>query len=241
LVNKDIAQQIAAIKYLIPDELSRLLAEVQKHGTIRDYAIITLAYRHGMRISEVRELRNSDFDQDSRRIFIRRIKGGISASYRMEDEAFKALQRWRNNIRGPLPGPLFVTRQTPVGVEHGQIKGISKSQLDSLFRGYCRRAKIPEDKQHFHVLRHTCAVDMVDKDVPMIQIQDWLGHKNIASTQIYAKVSDAKRNETADLFYRKEQEEKELDPIARIKEAAKELPQELKIQWRKEKKRKIGR
>jgi len=67
-----------------------------------------------------------------------------------------------------------------------------------LFRKYAKKAKLPIDKWHFHTLRHSIAVRLVDLDVPLIQIKDWLGHRNIQSTMVYAQVSDRKRDETAE-------------------------------------------
>jgi site-specific recombinase XerD len=43
---------------------------------------------------------------------------------------------------------------------------------------------------------------MVEAGIPIRQIQDWLGHRHLRSTEIYAKVSPQARDATAELFYR---------------------------------------
>lgn len=194
---------LATIKYLSPDETTKLLDTIKRIGTVRDYAMFQLAYNHGMRISEIGILQMEDFNPNNKRIFIRRVKGGISASYLMRQDEYKAVLRWAE-IRGDVDGPLFPTRQSLVGLVDS--KGISKSQVEYLFKRYCKKAKIPEDKHHVHVLRHSCAVHMVDKEIPMVQIQDWLGHKSPVSTAVYAKVSDFARDKTAKQFFTSEEE-----------------------------------
>ena len=173
--------------------------------SIRDSAIFQLAYWYGLRISEVGLIQLEHFNLEEKRIFITRIKGGISNKYLIRDDVIKLVKRWIV-LRGKEEGPLFPSRKTKLGVLlDGTVvkkrRGISKRQLDLLFKTYAEKAGIPENHRNFHTLRHTCAVNMVDADVPMKQIQDWLGHTSIKSTMIYAQVSTAKREKTAAKFY----------------------------------------
>lgn len=187
------------IKYFTPDQVN-LFLQASKIN-VRDNAILTLSYYHALRISEVGYLQLSDIDLESRRLHTRRLKHGINASYRLGDESFKSLKQWLA-IRGTAPGPLFPSRKSVIGIGAEGSKGIGKGQLNNLFILYSRKAGIKLAKrQNFHTLRHSCAVHMVDKDIPIVQIKDWLGHRSIQSTQIYAVVSDMKRDETAERFY----------------------------------------
>ena len=213
------------IKYLTGEEVERLLQVVKKES-IRDYAIFITSYYHGLRISEPGRLyysqgEDSDYSEETKRIKLHRMKGGLGFTYLCHDEVVQAIRKWLV-IRGKAPGALFPSRKSKliddkekvnvanfldtskalrIGAKANQAKGISKRQLDTLFKYYAHKAKLPKDKWHFHTLRHAIAVKMVEEDIPMVQIQDWLGHRSIVSTAIYAKVSDKARNETAERLY----------------------------------------
>ena len=58
---------------------------------------------------------------------------------------------------------------------------------------YGEKAKLPEDKRHSHVLRHSIAVHMLDAGQSQEAVKDRLGHKSIKSTDIYGQISNYKR------------------------------------------------
>jgi len=187
------------IKFITFEQAQSILKEAKSAST-RDYALLCLSFYHGLRISEPGKLQIGDYDESTQRIRVRRAKGGLGFTYKLHDECITALKRWLA-IRGKDEGPLFPSRKSNM-VDGG--KGISTRQLDEIFKTYAERAGIPEELRHFHVLRHGIAVHMVDKGIPLLQISDWLGHRSIQSTQIYAKVSDNARNKTAEMLYEKE-------------------------------------
>jgi type 1 fimbriae regulatory protein FimB len=196
------------IKWL-PKEQVEKIYNFAKPRSIRDYTIILISFNHGLRASEVGIISLSDYRPLEKRIYITRVKGGISNSYLVSDEAYKALKLWIA-IRGNHPGPLFVSRKSKMDEdENGMVHGVSRQQLDSIFRKYSKRVGIEKDKQHFHVLRHSIAVYMVDQEVPLVQIKDWLGHRNINSTMVYVDVSNKKRDKTAGMVYKDEEEKRE--------------------------------
>lgn len=227
------------IKYFTPDQVNLFLQASKVN--VRDNAILTLSYYHALRISEVGYLQLTDIDLESRRLHTRRLKHGINASYRLGDESFKALKQWLA-IRGTAPGPLFPSRKSTIGIGAEGSKGIGKGQLNNLFILYSRKAGIKLAKrQNFHTLRHSCAVHMVDKDIPIVQIKDWLGHRSIQSTQIYAVVSDMKRDETAERFYNSggnnnDEETKQKDTESQKESIAKVKGQEKEPKEKKQKK-----
>lgn len=224
--------QIETIKYLAEAEISAVLEVAKKHST-RDHAIILLAYTHGLRVSEVGLLQLRWYDPNTRRITIQRLKGGYRIAYQTSEECHKALTKWLK-FRGELLGPLFPSQQTKIGGKADKdipdAKGLSKSQLELLFKRYATEAGIDEDRRHFHVLRHSCGTHMTEKGVPIRQIQDWLGHRNINSTVIYASVTDMTRNKTAELWFTRDAEEKQ-------KREEKKERKEKGVQWGKDKPR----
>lgn len=196
-------RDLEKIKYLDKAEVERLLKIASR--SIRDYAILTVSYNHGLRILECELLKLNDWNGESNRLHITRVKNGISAGYKVCDDVAKALKNWIK-IRGDEPGPLFLSvrahGKSIIGNKREERRevgiGITTSGLDQLFRKYAKKANLPKDKCHFHTLRHSIAVELVNKDVPIMQIKDWLGHRNISSTMVYAQVSDKKRDETAE-------------------------------------------
>jgi len=175
---------IRTIKYLTQDELRRLLKAITSK---RDRAMFLLAYRHGLRASEVGMIQVGDIDLDRGRIRINRLKRSLGGEYVMQPDEVKALRAW---IKERKDGSdcLFPTRNhTPV----------SRWTLDDLMKRYGEAAGIPPDKRHFHVLKHSIATHLLDAGADLRFVQDWIGHANIQNTVIYASISNRAREEQA--------------------------------------------
>ena len=63
-----------------------------------------------------------------------------------------------------------------------------------LFRKYAEKAGIQADKRFVHILKHSIAVHLLNAGWDIIDVQDWLGHKDIKSTAIYGKISNKRRD-----------------------------------------------
>lgn len=66
-----------------------------------------------------------------------------------------------------------------------------------MMKQYGRRAELPDDKRHFHILKHSVATHLLDAGADIRFVQDWLGHANIQNTLIYAYLTSRTRNENA--------------------------------------------
>jgi site-specific recombinase XerD len=179
---------IKSIKYLTQDELRNLLKVIESK---RDKAIFLLAYRHGLRASEIGVLKVEDVDMERGRIRINRLKNSQSGEYPMELDEMKVLKAWlkerqNNNLH------LFASRRgTP----------ISRRTLDYMMKGYGEKAGIPADKRHFHVLKHSIATHLLEAGADIRFVQDWIGHKNIQNTVIYAQITNKAREDGAKKFF----------------------------------------
>ena len=172
------------IKFLTEDELARLFSVIH---SVRDRAIFELAYRAGLRASEVGLLQLRDYDPKADRIFIHRLKGSNSGHHHLMSEEARALRAWLT-VRGSFPGPIFLSKQK---------RPIDRTTLHLLMKKYGAAADIPSHLRHFHVLKHCCATHLLSKGFGVERVQDWIGHANIQSTMEYAKVTNARRDDMA--------------------------------------------
>jgi integrase len=168
-------------KYLSPDEARRLIEAASKVGRLgeRDKLLLTLMFRHGLRVSEAIDLRWTDFDlyaPRDRPFYVRRLKGSKDTVHTMEPDTVRVLRRAMKAsdgqyvFRSERGGPLFVDAVQVIVARAGRVAGFG-------FR--C----------HPHMLRHACGFFLADEGSDTRLIQDYLGHKDIKSTVIYTETS----------------------------------------------------
>ena len=174
------------MKALTQDEVFKVLKAAA--GSPRDLAMILLAFRHGMRASEVCGLELRDVDLKSGEIIIRRLKGSLKTTQPLADvqgqpllSEKRVLRAWLAE-RGNHPSKyVFVSQKS------GKL---NRSSFYRVFSDAAERAGLPADKRHPHVLKHSLAVALVEANVNLATVRVALGHKSIASTAIYAMPSD---------------------------------------------------
>lgn len=174
-------------KYLTEDELRKLLSVI---SDARDKAIFTVAYWRGLRACEVGRLTLASFDRKREMLHVKRAKRSLEGSFPLSPQELRALRGWLK-VRGDKPGPLFPSR-------HG--RGISRQMLDVLMRRYGATAGIPEHLRHFHSLKHSIATHLLGK-LNIEEVQDWVGHRDIKSTQVYARIRSQQRDAAARRVY----------------------------------------
>jgi len=154
----------------------------------RDLAMILVAFRHGMRASEVCNLELKDVDLKNNEIVIRRLKGSLRTTQPIADlqgqpllSERRVLRDWLK-VRGNHPSKyVFVSQKS------GHVH---RSQFYRIFADWAERAGLPSDKRHPHCLKHSLAVALVESNVNLATVRIALGHKSIASTVVYAQPSD---------------------------------------------------
>jgi integrase len=137
------------IKFLTHDELKRLFSAIKDK---RDKAIFLIAYRHGLRASEVGLLHKDSVNWKRQRIYVQRLKGSFSAEHPMQPDEVRILKSYLKSRTDDSPALFVSNRNTP----------IQRVILHYLMKDYAREAKLPKDKQHFHVLKHTIATHLLD-------------------------------------------------------------------------------
>jgi len=184
LPNSILMSNTDSIQYLTKSELGRLFGVIKDK---RDKAIFLVAFRHGLRASEVGRLRLSDLDLKRGRVVIHRLKGSFGGEHLLQDDEIKAIKRWLRSRKNESPVLFTSNRNDP----------ISRRMLDVLMKKYCALAEIPLEKAHFHALKHSIATGLLDTGADLRFVQDWLGHSNIQNTVIYAKLTSARRENAA--------------------------------------------
>ncbi len=184
------ARRSETIKFLTLDETRRLFAGITDK---RNKAIFLLAYRHGLRASEIGLLRVDDLDLKRLRVMLHRLKGSLSGEHPLQADEARALKAWLKSRDTDSP-ILFPSRR---GLP------ISRQMLDVLMKSYGEEAAIPKDKRHFHVLKHSIATHLLDAGAELRFLQAWLGHSNIQNTVIYTALVSTSREAKARQYFLK--------------------------------------
>ena len=149
------------IKFLTLEETTRLLNGLASHR--RDKAIFLLAYRHGLRASEVGLLRVEDLDFKTLRIMIHRLKGSHSGEHPLQADEAKAIKAYLRERRSDSPILFTSNRGDP----------IARRTLDWLMKKHGAGADLPLAKQHFHCPKHSIGTHLLDVGADLRFVQDW--------------------------------------------------------------------
>jgi integrase/recombinase XerD len=166
------------IKFLTLEEIARLFAAARVNP--RDRVLFLIAYRHGLRASEVGLLRVDDVDFRALRIVVHRLKGSHSGTRPLQPDEAKALRAYLRERPDPPSPVLFPSNRGDP---------IARRTLDWLMKRYGEAAELPKAKRHFHCLKHSIATHLLEAgaDLRFVQdwLEDWLGHSNIQNTVVY--------------------------------------------------------
>jgi integrase len=168
-------------EYLTPPEMEHLCASaasVGRHGE-RDYALIFMAYRHALRVSEAAELTWDKINLKAETIWVSRKKGSNSGEHPLHKDEIKALKR------------VAPRDEHRIGYVFKNERGgrLTESCIRKMVARAGKLAKFPFHV-HPHQLRHACGHTMANKKVPTGLIVHWLGHVNPSHTKRYAVIDN---------------------------------------------------
>ena len=173
--------------YLEPSEVLSVLRAARAKGN-REWAMIVVAYKHGMRASEVCNLRVEDVDMKNGSIVVARLKGSLRTTQAVTEHRgepllneLKALREWLRQRPDDGSDYLFTSQKG------GRL---DRSQFFRLFRTIASKAGVPAEKRHPHALKHSIASHLVSANVNLALVRQQLGHKSIGSTMRYITTSD---------------------------------------------------
>ena len=173
-------------EHLTPEEVNKLLdgckAQDVSRNPERDYCILLLMFRHGLRVSEVCSLQLSDVDVKEKLIHVKRLKdceSGTHPLFNGEPRAVAAWLRCRYKMQ-PQGNTLFVSERR---------KPLARSAVWALIKKVATAAGLADLNIHPHMLRHACGYNLVNKGTNVRIIQSFLGHKSIQSTARYTALA----------------------------------------------------
>jgi integrase/recombinase XerC len=154
------------------DEYTKMLSLAGANP--RDYAILQVFLQTGIRVSELANLRLEDIDFMKPAITVRG-KGSVEREIALEKKGVHALKSYLAVRPDSVSKRVFLNYQGDPISERGVRKLVVK---------YRKEAGITK-KASCHTFRHTFATCKAEKGVPAYQLQQWLGHANLNTTQIY--------------------------------------------------------
>jgi site-specific recombinase XerD len=168
--------------YLRPDEANALIEAAGKVGRqpLRDQCLLRLIYRHGLRSSEARDARWTDFEimagSGPKTFHVRRLKGSVDSVHTLDRDEVAALRRLRADSTSPF---VFVSeRGGPLSPD--MIARIVERAAEDAKLGF---------HVHPHMLRHATGYALANEGTDTRLIQDFLGHASIANTVRYTKLA----------------------------------------------------
>ena len=172
-----------------PGDVARILEAVDRGNPCgkRDYAIILLVARLGLRGVDVKRLEFADFDWPGNRLSVVQAKTGHRVQLPLLKEVGWAVIDYIRHGRPACDCPqVFVRHTAPIGAFSDQ------DHLHQILVKHARVAHVAvgEHRRHgMHSLRHSLATRLMEDGTPVEQIADIIGHRSVASTRVYLKSS----------------------------------------------------
>ena len=167
--------------HLSKEQLLALLREAKKNSN-RDWLLFAVCYLHGLRITEGLDLTPADVRDGF--ITVQRQKGSMKTTQPLIVHTDELLNE-REALERMCIGKLSSERIFTFGKGEGEWRRI---QAWRLFRRYGVLADIPSHLLHPHILKASCGMAIISKGIE--HCRQYLGHRSIASTGAYLKVSD---------------------------------------------------
>lgn len=190
-----------SIKFLTTEQVERILSQ-PKISTItglRDKAILETLFSTGLRVSEIHKLNRDQID------FKRREFGIIGKGRRprvvfLSERACQWIKQYLK-MREDNYKPLFIRYSgKEIKDSDGEKMRLSIRSIQRIVKKYVKKSKVPIDAST-HTLRHSFATDLLTHGADLRSVQELLGHKNIATTQIYTHVTNRQLKKVHDKFH----------------------------------------
>ena len=176
-------------EYLTEAEVQRLMeaAKDNRYGH-RDATTVLVAYRHGLRASELVDLRWAQVEFKTATLHVRWVKQGTPSTHPVLGDELRALRRLQREQESKSPFVFTSERGAPFTTA-GFARMVERAGT---------LAKL-SFKAHPHMLRHACGYALANQGHDTRALQAYLGHRNIQHTVRYTELSPTRFND----FWRK--------------------------------------
>jgi len=166
-------------EYLTEAEVERLMTAVRKNRRgHRDATMVLVAYRHGLRVSELVDLRWDQVDFRTGSLHVRRVKQGTPSTHPILGDELRALRRLQRE-QEPKSAFVFTSERGSPFTTAGFARMVERAGAE---------AKLVF-KAHPHMLRHACGYALANRGHDTRALQAYLGHRNIQHTVRYTELS----------------------------------------------------
>ena len=170
-------------------------AEGASPADIRDRAVLLLLITYGLRSSEVINLQLDDIDFREKTLQVRYQKTGTAGMCPLSRGVEQSLVRYLRGVRPAGHGrSVFLTLRAP-------LRPLGERSVYAIVSRLQRQAGITGQRLGPHSLRHATAQRLLDQGLSMKTIGDYLGHQDIKSTSVYAKVDLKALREVAEVDF----------------------------------------
>lgn len=186
------------LKFLSKDQLEHLLAapDTSSPQGLRDRAIMELFFSTGLRVAELTNLNRDQVNLETKEFGIIG-KGGRARVVFISTRAAEIISKYLIS-RQDQARALFIRYS---GKTDEEMRLTARS-VERMITKYVKKANLPVNATP-HTLRHSFATDLLMNGADLRSVQELLGHKNVATTQIYTHVTNAKLREVHKKFHGK--------------------------------------
>ncbi|UTD15413.1 tyrosine-type recombinase/integrase [Tenacibaculum mesophilum] len=164
--------------YLTQTEVISLMNGAKKSRySIRNRLIILMMYRHGLRVSELINLKIKNINFNTNRIWIQRLKNSLSVEHPIKGDEIRAIKRYLRLRKDNIPY-LFINERK---------EQFTRKAINYIIKFAAKNTEL--DHVNPHMLRHSCGYYLANKGYDLRLIQDYLGHRDPKHTVIYTQIA----------------------------------------------------
>ena len=159
---------------------------------LRSTAMLFLLSIYGLRVSEITSLVLEDFDWVNETFTVRRAKRGRIWQFPIQFEVGEAILKYLKDERPICRSRyVFVTLRPP-------FRRVGTQTIQNMVSGRMKMLGVQSKRMGPHSLRHACATQLLRKGMSLPEIADFLGHRDLRSVSIYAKLDVRALRKVAD-------------------------------------------
>lgn len=164
-------------RHLTKSEIDRICKAIRKGSRHpdRDELMVLVAFYHGLRISELLNIKWQHIRLNDHQISIKRLKNGIDNVHPIVNKReLMLLRKAYKAMSNPTSGYVFLNERK---------NAVSVSGFQKMFNKFSEQAL--GVKFNAHALRHSCGTALIEKGLDVRTVQNYMGHRNIQNTTVY--------------------------------------------------------